>query len=73
MVALVFQEVATVPGAVVFDAAEPVILLIYVLGSVILLGGAPTLGHPGHVHPSRDHHAAAGYSSQREEAGHLRN
>lgn len=40
MVALPFQVSAGVPGAVSYDAAEPVIVALYVAGSVLLLLGA---------------------------------
>jgi hypothetical protein len=40
MVALPLQAIADVPGAVAFDPAEPVIAALFLLATVLLLGGA---------------------------------
>lgn len=40
MVALPFQAVAGLTGAVTFDPAEPVIALLYLVGTTLLLSGA---------------------------------
>jgi len=41
LAALVFQDVADVPGSVPFDPLEPVILLVYVAAGLLLLRGLP--------------------------------
>ena len=41
LVALLFQDLAGVPGAVAFDPFEPVIVAVYVTGSVLLVRTLP--------------------------------
>jgi hypothetical protein len=40
VVAMPFQVAADIPGAVSYDPGEPVIVLLYVAGAVLLLRGA---------------------------------
>jgi hypothetical protein len=44
MVALPFQTAAEIPGAVSFDAGEPVIVLVYLLATTLLIFGRPRRG-----------------------------